>query len=163
MKNDHGITLVSLVVALVILFLLATISISYNLKSVEISNYQVFNSEMTIIQEKFDNIIEEGIDLSKYTKLASLDSSSEDYSQFKDIIENPSSYDIDIENHWTESDYLIENYYYFTPEDLENKIGLKGQKKTIIINFETKNIITKDFTKYNGINFYRKCDLNYKK
>ena len=117
MRNNSGITMISLAVTLIILALLAGIGISLGLDSYETSKVQNFIATMKIIQGKVDQIAE-----------------MSDKSAYLNGTPN--------EN----------NEYYYTAQDLKNKLGLKGIDMAVYINFETREIRAE-----NGI----KADMDY--
>ena len=162
MKNNSGITMVSLVVTIVILFLLASISINVGTESYNMMKIQSFISKMKVIQGKVDNIAEETDDWSDYGFEKLNDKSGDDdYAFFLDVISNPENYNIDTSNSWNNTlDSDINNYYYFKKDDLE-KIGLKNQDATVIINFKTRNVIALKGVKNEDDNkkYYRQYDL----
>ena len=125
MKNQKGITMISLVITIVILFLLATVSINLSFDTYSVANIQGFISKMKVIQGKVDNIAEEteDVDSLSYQKLINL-SDEETYDKFLNIISHPEKYNIDTEISWnSELDSDPKNYYYFKENDLE-QLGL---------------------------------------
>ena len=95
--------------------------------------------------------------MTKLTDLATTD--AETYQLFADRIANPQNYNIDTSNSWdNELDADSNNYYYFSPKDLE-KIGLKNQDMTVVINFKTRNVIAKKGVEKEGKTYYRQYDL----
>lgn len=96
--------------------------------------------------------------MKKLSDLATTD--VENYQFFSDMIANPQNYNIDISNSWDNAlDSDINNYYYFSEKGLE-KIGLKNQNRTVIINFKTRNVIEKKGVKYKDKRYYRQYDLS---
>lgn len=82
------------------------------------------------------------------------------YQFFSDVIANPLNYNIDTSNSWDNNlDSDSNNYYYFSPKDFE-KIGLKNQKMSVVINFKTRNVISKKGVKDKGKMYYRQYDLS---
>lgn len=76
------------------------------------------------------------------------------------IISAPEEYNINTSNSWnSELDGNIQNYYYFTPEELDKKLDLKDQELTVIINFKTRNVISKKGVNEDGKPYYRQYDL----
>lgn len=163
MKKNNGITLISLVVTIVILLLISTVTINVGMDSYNLIAVENFTSKLKIIQAKVDNIAEENEDINNYgfTKLSDISGTDQQtYNLFYDIITNPTNYNINTDESWDdESDGNIENYYYFTQDDLE-KIGLKNQEISVIINFETRNVIAKKGVKKDDKTYYRQYDLS---
>lgn len=162
MKKENGITLASLVITVILLLLISTVTARVSLESYQGVKLQNFISQLKVIQSKVDNIAEETNDVSSYgfTSLSAIaETNPEDYDLFVAMLANPEEYQIDKTISWQESsDTNIGNYYYFNAENLE-KLGLKNQKITVIINFETRNVIAKDGIKVEGKMYYRQYDL----
>lgn len=162
MKNKKGITIVSLVVTITILLLLSTVTINVTLDTYRMANVQSYIAKMRVIQGKVDNISGETSDVSGYgfQKLSDLQATDQEtYQEFLDKITNPTKYHIDVNTSWNASlDTDVNNYYYFDEKDLE-KIGLKNQDVVIVINFATRNVISKKGVEYKGKSYYRQYDL----
>ena len=162
MKNKKGITMVSLVVTITILLLLSTVTINVTLDTYRMANVQNYIAKMKVIQGKVDNISAETSDVSSYgfQKLSDLQTTNpETYQEFLDKITNPAKYHIDVNSSWNASfDTDVNNYYYFDEKDLE-KIGLKNQDVVVVINFATRNVISKKGVEYKGDTYYRQYDL----
>ncbi len=162
MKNENGITMVSLVITILILLMLSTVTFNVGFQMFHMSNMQNFVGKMKVVQSKVDNLIEEKKDIEEYgfTKLSDLEmTDNETYKQFADMLANPEKYNIDVTNSWDSLlDVDKENYYYFEPDDLE-KLGLKNQDVTVIINFETRNVIARNGVEYENKMYYRQYDL----
>ena len=160
MKNEKGITLTSLMAMILVLLLLSSITIKMGTESYDVMKANLYVSKLQVIQGKVDNIVEENSNISDlgFTTLKSIEG-TEDYNVFANIIENPSKYNIDTEKSWDDAlDSDIDNYYYFTASDLE-KIGLSNQDVTVVINFETRNVIEKNGFEDEGKTYYRQYDL----
>lgn len=162
MKNQKGITLISLTVTIIILVLLSSITIRVGTDAYTATLTKTFISQMKVIQGKVDNLTENSnLDTSSFVKLSSLESEDKDYELFTNIISNPEDYNINTNISWNDIlDSNADNYYYFTPENLESKLGLKNQKFTVIINFQTRNIISKTSIMKDGVEYYRQYDLD---
>lgn len=163
MKDNKGITLMSLVVAIIILFIVSTLTVRIGVDVYNTIKVQNFISNMKMIQIKVDNIAEETNDVSSYgfLKLSDIASSNlEDYQLFGKLINNPKDNNIDINNSWNSTlDNDIKNYYYFSSKDLDEKLGVKNKNLTVVINFKTRNIISKNGVVEKGKKYYRQYDL----
>lgn len=162
MKNKNGITIVSLVVTITILLLLSTVTINVTLDTYRMANVQSYIAKMKVIQGKVDNISAETNDVSGYgfQKLSDLQTTDNaTYQTFLNILSNPTSYNIDTTKSWNDAlDSDVNHYYYFEAKDLE-KIGLKNQDVVVVINFATRNVISKKGVEYKGKTYYRQYDL----
>lgn len=160
MKKNSGITMVSLVVAIVILMLLSSIVIEVSMETYDTVKVENFMAQMKVIQTKVDKLAQETEDVSTYGFTALSAAKEEDYNWFSDVLSHPENYQINIRKSWNlELDTKSENYYYFTPQDLQEKLGLKDQELTVIINFKTRNVIARRGVKKEGEYYYRQYDL----
>lgn len=154
MKNERGITLVSLVVTIILLFVLASITTSAGLESYRTMQVQTFCAKMKVIQSKVSIIKAEyknwqpapgqGTTLHDYcadvlgfTQVSAIP--EDEQKAFGALISrisatNPTS--------WSQSDEVLNNYFYFDTEAINTKLGLKNvDGVSVIINFDTGNII----------------------
>ena len=166
MKKNGGITLISLVVTVLILLIISSVSIQVSVRVYNDAKLQNYISKLKVIQAKVDNLVEASNEYTDYsaqygfTPLMQI-TLPEDKELFQAILANPNDYNIHTDNSWnSELDSDPENYYYFNSEDLQSKLGLTDQDMTVIINFKTRNVITKDSVKADGKSFYRQYDVN---
>lgn len=166
MKNNKGISLMSLIVAVVILLLLSTVIISAGREAYRVIKLQNFISKMKIIQSKVDEIAEKSDEeieklMGEYGISQAVISKDRDI--FENMVVKPAEYGIDINKSWDASDEKgdgnITNYYYFTPENLA-KIGVKDINMTVIVNFKTRNVISKTGVTMDGKTYYRQYDID---
>ena len=150
MKKDSGITMITLVTTIVVLLILSSITVRLSVSTYETVKVQNFVSKLKVIQGKVDNIAQEydNLDELQFTKLSSLDDNNEDKQLFKKILEGL----------YGNSDN-IDDYYYFTPSDLQDKLDLQDLDMTVIINFKTREVITKNYVKEDGVEKYRQYDV----
>lgn len=163
MKNQNGITMVILVLTIILLLLLSGITVTVSLQSFHMANVQAYVSKMKVIQGKVDNLAQENVDVEAqgFQKLSELEAKdTATYDAFLQMLSNPSAYDIDVTKSWDNIlDADVNQYYYFSAKDLE-KLGLKNQDMDVIVNFQTRNIISRKGIAYNGKTYYRQYDIN---
>ncbi len=163
MKNQNGITMVTLVVTIILLLLLSGITVTVSLQSFHMANVQAYVSKMKVIQGKVDNLVQENADLDSqgFQKLSELSVTEHaKYEAFLQMLSNPSAYDIDVTKSWDNTlDADVNQYYFFSAKDLE-KLGLKNQDMDVIVNFQTRNIISRKGIAYQGKTYYRQYDIN---
>lgn len=162
MKNQKGITMVILVVTIILLLLLSGVTMTVSLQSLHMANVQSYVSKMKVIQGKVDNFVQETTDIESqgFQKLSDLAmSDKETYDSFLQILANPADYSIDVTKSWDNAlDSDVNQYYYFSAKDLE-KLGLKNQDLEVIVNFETRNIISGNGIEYQGKTYYRQYEI----
>ncbi len=158
MKNQNGITMVTLVVTIILLLLLSGITVTVSLQSFHMANVQAYVSKMKVIQGKVDNLVQENADLDSqgFQKLSELSVTEHaKYEAFLQMLSNPSAYDIDVTKSWDNTlDADVNQYYFFSAKDLE-KLGLKNQDMDVIVNFQTRNIISRKGIAYQGKTYYK--------
>ena len=161
MKNQKGITMVLLVVTIILLLLLSGITMTVSFQSFDMANVQAYVSKMKVIQGKVDNFVQEApeIENQEFQKLSELSATDDaTYNAFVEMLSNPAKYNIDVTKSWENAlDADVNNYYYFTAKDLE-KFGLKNQDMDVIVNFQTRNIISRKGIQYKGKTYYRQYD-----
>ena len=162
MRKNKGVTLVALVVVIIILIIISSVTLQVGVRVYNEVKLENFIGKLKVIQSKVDNIAEETEDVTWYgfTPLMTAQTTApDDYQVFMSIITNPSQYNIADGVSWNSaSDGVVEKYYYFNPKDLE-KLGLKNQDMTVAINFETRNVITKNALKIDGEIYHRQYDV----
>lgn len=159
MKKKDGITMIALVVTVMIMLLISSVAINVSLEVYNQAKLQNFMSQLKVIQSKVDNLAESGEDVSSYgVPLRELPVESEAYQIFQKIITNPTQYNINMES-WNEAlDGTMQNYYYLNEENLK-VLGLKNQTMSVVINFQTRNVIAQKSIKIEGKEYYRQYDL----
>lgn len=161
MRKNNGMSMISLVLALIIMVLMSGIIVDVGVQAYNYIKVQNFIAKLKVVQAKVDQVSEEDFDFSTLVKLNDIRNSEPDtYNKFLGIISNPIENNINTSYSWdASSDSVGGNYYYFTPEDLESKLGLKDQDIYVIINFETRNVIAKKGVNRDGKFYYRQYDL----
>ena len=163
MKKNKGITLISLVIVILNLFILSSVTIQVGIRVYNEAKVENYISKLKVIQAKVDNLAEETDDVSSYGFLKLRDAQSidpEGFQRFNSIIQDPNKYNIQEGTSWnSDLDALIDNYYYFSPKDLEEKLGLKNQDMTVAINFKTRNVIAKSSLKIDDKFYHRQYDI----
>lgn len=156
MKNNKGISLISLAVIVFIMLLLASITIVSSRDAYSVIKTQNFVSKMKIIQAKVDEVCEKGNYEPQYGDKIS---NADNYTEFGDIINELK--EKDGINSWdSSSDEDLTNYYYFTPENLYDEFGIKDVNLTVIINFNTRNVISQKGVTIDGVTYYRQYDID---
>ncbi len=159
MKKNDGITMISLMVTVLILMIISSIAINLSFDAYHMVKVQNFIAKMSVIQGKVDQIAEEKNDVNQ-KGFRKLNASVASDHIFLKILQDPTAYNIDTNKSWNqELDSNPDNYYYFTPDDLDKKLGLKDQDMNIIINFKTRNVISSKGVKIHGEIYFRQYDL----
>ena len=164
MKNEKGITLISLVVTIILIMILAVIGTYNGLEVYENMQVEAFVSKMKVVQEAVNNLCE------KYSvqEINSMgENSNEISSEDKQVLSNviseiQSSISLgETVNSWypDAGDEIADNYRYFSVENISSILGIKDFDTAIFFNPKSKNIIAVKGVKYNDKMYYRQYDL----
>lgn len=127
----------------------------------DIIKVQKFISELEVIQSAVDSFVEENGN----------DSSNYGYSFLENIPQkllktevneiNTELLNINTNVNWNpEKDKSSEKYYCLKSNDLKDLLGLEDIEMSVIINFETRQIISVDGININGVTYHRAYDVN---
>lgn len=145
MKNQKGITLITLVVMIVIMLMLAGIVTTAGLDSVRNAKKNSFITELEIIQAKVDMIYQKRKqseeDVTYYDAIGQ-DVSVVDQTKLETILNGISQ----------------EGYRYFSVEDLK-KLDLDNISQEVIINYDTRDVISVNGIKIDETKYYRLSDI----
>ena len=138
-KNNSGITLISLAIVIIIMIILIGVSLVFSYKPVNYSTDESYYSTLNIMQQA---VIEQ-YEKAKMLNLTKIEISEEKPSIF---IGTPIEYD-NIEVYigntidWESKNYVYyEDYYYrLTPEDLL-QLNIKNTNDTFVVNYKTGEV-----------------------
>lgn len=144
MKEENGITLVALILTIVVMVILTTISIQTGTESIDSTKLQGFYTHLEVIQKRVDDIAatnESYIDKSGktvYIKDQGADLKQDQKNSLKNILisEGLSEGLNDLE-----LDSFVNEFRYFTIQDLENIMDLSEIDYDVFINFENRVVI----------------------
>ena len=142
MKNEKGITLVSIVITIIIMSILAVIGVNYGTSTIKGMQYQNFNYQLEQIQGRVDVIHE---------KINSGDNSYQTMGESATLSSNADSV-------LTSLGLQSSDYRYFTPKDLEEFLDISNVDQEVAINFETKDVVSINGFEYKGKMHYRLND-----
>ena len=147
MKNEKGITIVTLVITIVIMIILAGVVTSNGIQSVKNAQKTVFISEMEMIQAKVNTIYEErksnNQNLEYYNNIGQ-DISVVDSNKITQVLGSST-----------------EGFKYFSKEDLR-KISLDNITQDVLINFDTREVASLKGIEIDGVTYYKLKDIpNY--
>lgn len=148
MKNQKGITLITLVITIVVMVIIAGVATYSGIESIKLAQITSFKAELEMIQAKV-NVI--------YEKRKTNSEEKEYYDKL--------GQDITVINEETLSQVLAdsskEGFRYFSKEDLSS-IDLDDIKQDVIINYDTCEVISITGIEIDGVKYYKLKDLpNY--
>lgn len=146
--SEKGITLLSLVITIIVLIIITGITISASTDSIKSAKRTAFITELEMIQEKVNTIYEKRKlneeDITYYNSLGQ-DISKVGASKLTQILKGTSS----------------DGYLYFSKEDLK-KLDLDNISQDVIINFNTRDVISITGIEIDGNTYYKLLDIpNY--
>ena len=140
LKKQEGITLATLVLTIIVLLILAGVSITYSVDSMDHSKYMAMLSEIQIVQERINLYYSEG----KVILESNLNNTQKTILQNKGV-----------------SSEKYSNYYYFTNTDLRALLDMDSIEGEYLISVVDRDVICLSTIKRDGeqINNYRLNDI----
>ncbi|MCI8352471.1 MAG: LamG domain-containing protein [Clostridia bacterium] len=148
MKNQKGITLITLVITIVILIIITGV-VTYNgLEAVNTSQKTAFISELEMIQAKVNVIYEErkaSTEKIEYYNLIGQDLSNIDQARINEALGQTSK----------------EGFKFFNSGDLKD-LDLDNINQEVLINYDTREVVSLNGFEIEGIRYYKLKDIpNY--
>ena len=138
-KNSKGITLISLVVIIIVLLIIASISVTSGIDSYKDAHAIAFVSKLQIIQQRVNIIYQNNKeDFSTVNTWGQLVDGSIDINSILASIGSETLTD------------KPRTFRLFTPTDLESDLGLTNIGLTVLICFETREVISAVGIEYDG-------------
>ena len=164
MKNENGVTMVSLVVTIILMVILASVTTYSGIESYKDMKKENYIAQLKVIQEKVNLIADEyqnwegkssDTNINNY-----LGTGVEGHSGlgFSKITVGETTLIKLIE----EASDSKENYYYFSTDNIKDQLGLKGFEKSgmsVAINFGTRNVIEKKGIKQDNVEYHSLKDF----
>lgn len=139
MKQEKGITLITLAITIIVMIILAGVSISEGINSIQSAKLTQFNAEMRIIHTRVNELVEE---LETYElELLGQAIPPEKASSVSTALGNESS----------------NGFRYFNRTDLQN-IGVSNIDREVIINFSTREVVDINGLEKGNTKIYRLAD-----
>lgn len=148
MKNQKGITLITLVITIVVMTIIAGVTTYSGFESIKSAQITAFTAELEMIQAKV-NVI--------YEKRKKSDEEKEYYDKLGQNITVVNNDMLSI----VLGESSKEGFRYFSKDDLK-KIDLDDIKQDVIINYDTCEVISLKGIEIDGVKYYKLKDLpNY--
>ena len=141
-KNEKGITLISVIITVIIMTILASATTYYEFKSYKRTLVKKFVSQMQLVQTRVDEMI----DLNEYSNLGA---SAEAYQNV--ITAAYEAGEITTNN--------IQDFKYFSTDSLKNQLDLENIDEGVLINFNTREVVSIVGIKYEGEKYYTQYKL----
>jgi len=151
MKNNKGITLVTVIATVVLLVIISGLSVYYGIDTYKASKVAKFETYMRAIQKKVDILMEEEVD---YTTIGS-PISEQNITKLQQIIEQD-YYVETTEEDLAETEYLR----YFSSADISTYFEIDNTGDEIVVNFANREIISLNGIEKDGIMHYVEVGLH---
>ena len=164
MKNEKGVTMVSLVVTIILMVILASVTTYSGIESYKDMKKENYIAQLKVIQEKVNLIAEE------YQNWEGKSSTTTINDYLTTGIEGHAGLGFSkITDGETTLIKLIEdasenkvNYYYFSTDSIKEQLGLKGFEKSgmsVAVNFGNRNVIEKKGIKQDNVEYHSLKDF----
>lgn len=155
MKNERGITLISLVTAVILMMILATITTYTAIESYSSMREQAFVSKMIALQEKVDVFCDQHtVNDINTMGIGYADAGTSEKAVLDEVIASSANL-----KSWFDIDNIVGNYRFFTTTAIAEKIGLENFDVGIWLNPSTRNVIAVEGVKVDKVMYYRQYDL----
>lgn len=147
MKSEKGFSLITLIITIIVIMILASTTIYVGMDTYNETVYTTFVKQMQFIQRKVDTLAgDENIEIG--TTIA--DSGKKE--QLEEVIANAVA-GSEISN-W---DISSQNIRYFSKEDIQNALDIEEIDYNIIVNFDTREVVSEEGIEREG----KKCYTQY--
>ena len=153
MKEQKGITLIALVITIVVLLIIASISISSGTESIDKTRLQGFYTQLEIVQKRADDIAttnETYIDSEGNTIY--LKEQGTDYENLGGDQQN--TLKAIIQSEGSDLNLNVENFRYFTSEQLNSILDLSDIEYNVFIDFRNRVVIAENGITANGATYH---------
>jgi len=150
MKNQKGITLLSVIITVILLAIIGGIAINSGVDTYESSKVAKFETYMKMLQKKVDLMIEEGVD---YTTIGSTLTSAQQ-TKLQTILNN------DTNNYIDTTDATLSTIRYFSSNDLKTHFDIENVEDEIVINFANREVISLNGIEKDDVMYYVEYGLH---
>lgn len=149
MKSEKGFSLITLIITIIVIMILASTTIYVGMDTYNETVYTTFVKQMQFIQRKVDTLAgDENIEIG--TTIA--DSGKKE--QLEEVIANAVA-GSEISN-W---DISSQNIRYFSKEDIQNALDIEEIDYNIIVNFDTREVVSEEGIEREGKKYYTQYNL----
>ena len=163
MKDQKGITLISLVMTIILIMILASVGTYTGLETYENMRVEAFVAKMKTVQEAVDKFcdtytVSEIIDETNHFGVPASSAPSDAQAVLNSVTKEGMSSSL---KSWFSSagDDSAINYRYFSTDDIAKILGIKDFDTAIFFNPKTRNVVAVEGVKYDGKMYYRQYDL----
>lgn len=159
MKNQNGITLISLVMTIILIMILASVGTYTGFETYENMRVEAFVAKMKTVQEAVDKLCDTYTIQEINNMGLSYTSAPSDAQAVLNSVVNEGNTDTLKSWFSTSGDGIQTNYRYFSISDISTILGIKDFDTAIFFNPRTRNVVAVEGVKYEGKKYYRQYDL----
>lgn len=145
-KDNNGITLVSLIIAIILMAILVTVGTYSGINTYKSAKVTKFVAQMQLVQGKVDEL----------TQANEAEKLGENVNQEQKSIIDKAYANNEIKDN---SEEYKQSYKYFSKENLKNQLDIEDIEDEILINFETREVVSLNGVEYNGKTYYTQYNL----
>ena len=149
-KEEKGITLVTLVITIIVLIIIAGIGVTTSKTTVKSSKYEVFQTELKLMQSKVNEITEQ---YQKENKQIGEELRSSD-NQIINSSEVTEQLNIKAQNAGITVDEIKNDFRLCTVEYIEQTLGVENITRDYLVNLKRCIVISAECFEYEGTNYY---------
>ena len=149
-KGEKAITLVSLIITIIVLIILAGIGITVSTSSLEFSKYEVFKTELKLMQTKINQVTEEYTKENKQIGVALTDKSKRVF----DTTEVTEQLTKKAEESGITIEEIKNGFRLCTPEDIKQTLEIDNITSDYLVNIQQCIVISVESIQYEGTNYY---------
>ena len=150
LRENKGITMISLVVTIIVLLILATVGVNTGMASVKSSRYYEAVHEMKVMQSevnKWNENMKNG-DETEWNKGELITSTAREQDCLK-------AYNIANSKNISDSNVgSFDGYRYFSKDCIKENLDIEGISYDFIVNVESRYVILVDGVEFDGVTYY---------
>ncbi len=148
-KNEKGITLIALIITIIVMLILVSTTVYVGLDTYRESTVTAFVTQMQIIQKKVDTLVSDG-----EIEIGTIINECSNKVEINNSINNAI-----VGNEITTWDTEAQNIRYFSKEDIKNILDIENIDYNIIVNFDTREVVSLEGIEYNNTTYYTQYNL----
>ena len=146
-KNEKGITLVSVVIIVIVLIILASIATASGISTIRFARYTAFKTELQILQNEVNSLKQGKTDEELLTYGEEMTSAQTSIFNVSEVSSELNQKEVDI-------DTLESGFRYFSQGYLTNDLGIDGMTRDYYINLQERIIIATEPVTYDDVDYY---------
>ncbi len=146
-EKNKGITLVALIITIILMLILVTVTAYTGISSYKQSKVTRFITEMQLLQAKVDELVKSD-DIEELNKIGTDITTSEQENSINNAYNNQEV---------TTND--ITKYRFIAKEDILDILDVEDAQNDIMVNFETREIVSLNGIEYDGETYYTQYKL----